>query len=219
MHFWSRPFGTCICSTCWDQSFFRTCRYFYGLCSSNIPRYFLDFASLQWLKAVPRERLFNCPIHFPGSHYEIKNILTHFLTDLFKLHLLFGVYQNHTYVQWLKPVKGRILIPQEKEIKEVQIRKDCGARLSTWSTREIEGDPTLTKTPLPTENSKINGQHNNATKTSITKRLRTDLGWSVGITTAIQLMLLNWFTGTCTQPSNLPQKPCNQKNTHLKVFK
>ena len=42
---WSRPFGTCICSTCWDQSFFRTCRYFSGLCSSNIPRYFLDFVS------------------------------------------------------------------------------------------------------------------------------------------------------------------------------
>ena len=41
---WSRPFGTGICSTCWDPSFFRTCRYFYGLCSSNIPRYFLDFA-------------------------------------------------------------------------------------------------------------------------------------------------------------------------------
>ena len=40
---WSRPFGTCICFTCWDQSFFRTC-YFSGLCSSNIPRYFLDFA-------------------------------------------------------------------------------------------------------------------------------------------------------------------------------
>ena len=43
-HTWSRPFGTCICSTCWDQSFFRTCRYFSGLCSSNISRYFLDFA-------------------------------------------------------------------------------------------------------------------------------------------------------------------------------
>ena len=41
---WSRPFGTCICLTCWDQSFFRTCRYISGLCSSNIPRYFLDFA-------------------------------------------------------------------------------------------------------------------------------------------------------------------------------
>ena len=41
---WSRPFVTCICSTCWDQSFFRSCRYFSGLCSSNIHRYFLDFA-------------------------------------------------------------------------------------------------------------------------------------------------------------------------------
>ena len=32
--------------TCWDKSSFRTCRYFYGLCSSNSPRYFFDFA--QW---------------------------------------------------------------------------------------------------------------------------------------------------------------------------
>ena len=29
--------------------FFRTCRYFTGLCSSNIPRYFLDFAFKQWV--------------------------------------------------------------------------------------------------------------------------------------------------------------------------
>ena len=35
---WSRPYGTFICSTCWDQF----C-YFSRLCSSNIPRYFLDF--------------------------------------------------------------------------------------------------------------------------------------------------------------------------------
>ena len=40
----SRPFGTCKCSTCCDQSFFRTCHYFSGLCSSNIPLYFFDFA-------------------------------------------------------------------------------------------------------------------------------------------------------------------------------
>ena len=38
------PLGTCICSTCWDKSFSRTCRYFSGQCSSNISRYFLDFA-------------------------------------------------------------------------------------------------------------------------------------------------------------------------------
>ena len=25
---WSRPFGTCICSTCWDQPLFRTCHDF-----------------------------------------------------------------------------------------------------------------------------------------------------------------------------------------------
>ena len=43
---WSRPCGTCICSTCRDNSFFRICCYFSGLCSSNIPRYFLDSAFL-----------------------------------------------------------------------------------------------------------------------------------------------------------------------------
>ena len=47
---WSRPYGTCICSTCWDQSFFQTCRYFSGLCSSNIPRYFLDIALLFFIR-------------------------------------------------------------------------------------------------------------------------------------------------------------------------
>ena len=36
--------GTCMCFTCWNQSFFRTCRYFSVLCTSNVPRYFLDFA-------------------------------------------------------------------------------------------------------------------------------------------------------------------------------
>ena len=29
---WSRPVGTCICSTCWGQSYFRTCRYFLDYC-------------------------------------------------------------------------------------------------------------------------------------------------------------------------------------------
>ena len=40
----------------------------------------------------------------------------------------------------------------------------------------------MTKPPIPTENSKTKGQHTNATKTSITQRLRTDLGRSVGVT-------------------------------------
>ena len=40
----------------------------------------------------------------------------------------------------------------------------------------------MTKPHIPTENSKTKGQHTNATKTSITHRLRTDLGRSVGVT-------------------------------------
>ena len=55
------------------------------------------------------------------------------------------------------------------------------------------------------------------TKTLITQRLRTDLRRSVGVTIATQLMWLNRFTGS--QPSNLPQKPYNQKDTHLKLKK
>ena len=41
---WSRPLGTSICSTCCDQPFSELVVIFTGLCSSNIPRYFLDFA-------------------------------------------------------------------------------------------------------------------------------------------------------------------------------
>ena len=42
----SRPFGTCICSTCWDQFFFPNLSLFFRTMPSNIPRYFLDFASV-----------------------------------------------------------------------------------------------------------------------------------------------------------------------------
>ena len=47
-------------------------------------------------------------------------------------------------------------------------------------------------------------------KSSIKQQLRTDLGRSVGVTTATQLVWLTWFTGP---PSHSPQQPCNQKNT------
>ena len=41
----------------------------------------------------------------------------------------------------------------------------------------------MTKAPIPTENSKTKGQHTQTPpKTSITQRLRTDLGRSVGVT-------------------------------------
>ena len=52
----------------------------------------------------------------------------------------------------------------------------------------------LKKIRKPMHNSKTR------TKTSFTQLLRTDLGRSVGVTTVIQLVLLNRFTGT--QPSH-----------------
>ena len=50
----------------------------------------------------------------------------------------------------------------------------------------------MTKAPTPTEMSKGQSDNtNNATKNSIKQRLRTDLGRSVGVTTATQLV---WLT-------------------------
>ena len=51
----------------------------------------------------------------------------------------------------------------------------------------------MTKAPIPTEMSKGQSDNiNNATKSSIKQQLRTDLGQSVRVTTAIQLV---WLTG------------------------
>ena len=48
----------------------------------------------------------------------------------------------------------------------------------------------MTKAPTPTEMSKGQSDTNNATKSSIKQQLQTDLGRSVGVTTAIQLVWL-----------------------------
>ena len=54
----------------------------------------------------------------------------------------------------------------------------------------------MTKTHTPTEMSKRQSDTtNNATNSSITQRLLTDLGRSVGVTTAYQMAWLTWFTG------------------------
>ena len=75
----------------------------------------------------------------------------------------------------------------------------------------------MTKTPTSSEMSK--GKVTTQTtphKSSITQRLRTDLGRSVGVTTATQLV---WLTGLWAQHSHSLQQPCNQKDTHLKICK
>ena len=50
----------------------------------------------------------------------------------------------------------------------------------------------MTKASIPTDNLTTNLQHKKATKTSIKQRLRTDLGRSVEVTKAIQLV---WLIG------------------------
>ena len=75
----------------------------------------------------------------------------------------------------------------------------------------------MTKAPTPSEMSKGQSENkNNARKKFDYTTLRTDIGRSVGVTTATQLVFL---TGLRAQPSHSPQNPCNQKDTHLKISK
>ena len=62
----------------------------------------------------------------------------------------------------------------------------------------------MTKAPTLTEKSKKQLQNTTEThpKISITQRLRTDLGRSVGVTAVTLLVWLNRFTSV--QPSHLP---------------
>ena len=62
----------------------------------------------------------------------------------------------------------------------------------------------MTKAPIQTDISKGQSDNtNNATKkVRLTQRLRTDLGRSVGVTTATQLV---WLTGLRAQPTHLKQ--------------
>ena len=76
----------------------------------------------------------------------------------------------------------------------------------------------MTKSPTSTEKSKKQ-YYNTKTqqKTSITQRLRTDVGWSIGVTIVAQVVWVNQFTGS--EPSHLSQKLFYQKHKHLKICK
>ena len=72
----------------------------------------------------------------------------------------------------------------------------------------------MTTTPTPTEKSKK--QRDNTKTPTITQRLRTDLGRSVGVTTATQLVWLNRCT--ISQPSHTNRKSCVIKRTYIWKF-
>ena len=74
----------------------------------------------------------------------------------------------------------------------------------------------MTKTPTPTEKSKKQRDNTKTPpKTSITQRLRTDLGRSVGVTIATQLVWLNRWTGS--KPSH-SQQLCYQGHEHAGII-
>ena len=76
----------------------------------------------------------------------------------------------------------------------------------------------MTKAPIPTEKlkKKSKWQHKNATKNfyyiTIADRLRT-----MSFREVTQLMWLTRMMGS--QPSHKTRKLCNQKDTHLKIYK
>ena len=69
----------------------------------------------------------------------------------------------------------------------------------------------MTKAPTPTEKSKT--QRDNIKTPPKTSTYTTITDRSVKVTIAIQLVWLNQFTDS--QPSHLPQKPCNQKDVKM----
>ena len=73
----------------------------------------------------------------------------------------------------------------------------------------------MTKALTPTEIQNAMSQLKRVIKNSDYTTLRTDLGRSVEVTTATQLVLLNRFTGS--QPFLELEKLCNQNDTHLKM--
>ena len=72
--------------------------------------------------------------------------------------------------------------------------------LSVWEKKGRDLTQSYDKNPYTDRTiQKATWQHKNATKTSITQRLRTELGRSVGVTIATQLV---WLRFTGSKPSH-----------------
>ena len=91
----------------------------------------------------------------------------------------------------------------------------CIRASATFKRKGSDLTQSYDKSPLhPRKNPKTNVKtQKTPPKTSITQQLRIDLGRSVGVAVAIQLVWFNRFTSV--QTSNLPQHPVNQKDTNM----
>ena len=85
---------------------------------------------------------------------------------------------NSSLQCWIWIIFRTIVVLDTRVFRDLNIRSYLEGQ---EKKKEIWPSP-MTKPPIPTENSKTKGQHTQTPpKTSITQRLRTDLGRSVGV--------------------------------------
>ena len=145
-------------------------------------------------------------IFFLGTLHTMWQIFRHqrFWTIIIRFSIPFGIQTSDEeldlpYISWIPNIhknhyKHRLLRVHWSVWPSFYLfySQICLHILSKRKRKEIWLSP-MTKAHTPTEMSKGQSDNiNNATKSSITQRLRTDLGRSVGVTTATQLV---WFTG------------------------
>ena len=97
-------------------------------------------------------------------------------------------------VLWQKILKSNVTTQTCHQ--KLRLHNDC--RLRTVSWRQKGGDLTQSYDKSPYTHGNVKRAVTTQTtsqKSSIKQRLRTDLGRSVGVTTATQLVWLTWFTG------------------------
>ena len=166
------------------------------------------FPKQKQIPQVNRQRSQKCT-------YRCSNVLYAMWITQDKQACLSHMHCMSVHLWWLEPTNHLWSSPVHTELSF--LGSGHLSKQSKDKKEEIWPSP-MTKAPTPTENAKrAKWQHKTTPqKSSIKQQLRTDLGWSVGVTTATQLVWLTWFTGP---PSPLPQQLCNQKDTHLKICK
>ena len=107
----------------------------------------------------------------------------------------------HCFAQRIKPILPKIFsTDQNGFIKTKRRRSDLVLWQKPLHQQKCQKGQVTTQTTLQ--------------KCSIKQQLRTDLGRSVGVTTATQLVWLTWFT---SPPSISPQQPCIGRNISYSI--
>ena len=132
--------------------------------------------------APPRSTMFPRGDNLQCHH--VKNVIFIYYSSFWKPGMRPDVQYKSASPVWLTLILSNVYAQQNCKTEKNPI----------WLSPMTKALRYQQKIQQPTDNTKT------PPKISITQRLRTDLGRSVGVTTAIQLMRLNCFIGT--KPSN-----------------